>query len=119
MKELRVLLMPMDSGYRALVGALFLDTDSLIGFGTRVEKLLRGRFENEEPDVAWALSRDLKPTLPACSTCNGTEKVEVKGISAQCPADVFSKIDWTKRAEGTCPMCKGLGANVAQFWDSV
>jgi bacterioferritin-associated ferredoxin len=116
MKDLTVLLMPVEGGYRASVGALLLDTDSLIGFGTRVEKLLCARFTGDELEVEWALSRDLKPILPVCSRCNGTEKVEVEGIAAQYLANEFSEIDWTKPAEGTCPTCRGLGADIAQFW---
>jgi hypothetical protein len=116
MKELRVLLMPVDGGYRALVGSLFWDTDSLIGFGSHIEKLLKARFDSEELDVEWTLSRDLKSTLLVCSTCNGTENVEVEGIAPQYLTDEFSAIDWTKRARGTCPTCKGLGAAIAQFW---
>ena len=108
--------MPVDGGYRASVGSLLLDTDSLIGFGSHVEKLLQDRFNMEELEVEWALSRDLKTTLPVCSTCNGTERVEVESIAAQYLTDEFSAIDWTKRAQGTCPTCKGLGASIDQFW---
>jgi hypothetical protein len=116
MKELTVLLMPVERGYLASVGRLVLDTDSLTGFGARVEKLLRARCDGEELEVEWALSPDLKPILPVCATCNGSAKVEVDGIAGQYLADEFSKIDWTKRAQGTCPACKGLGADVPQFW---
>lgn len=117
MKDVTILLMPLEDGYRAVVGGLCLDTTSLIGFGTRLESLLQRRLGSDELGVEYALSRDLKPMLPVCPTCKGSEEIELAGShAAHWVADEFTQIDFTKRAKGTCPTCKGLGAQIAGFW---
>lgn len=116
MREVTVLLLPLVDGFRAVVGSTALDSYTLDGFGTRIERALRQNL-GPDVDVEYSLSKDIQATLPTCMRCRGTERVEIEGtVAAQTLKDEFSAIDFSKRATDTCPRCKGLGAEIPNFW---
>ena len=117
MRDITVLLMPLQDGFRAVAGATALDSYSLDTFGTRIEQALKKNV-GEDIDVEYALSNDLKPRFATCPVCHGAERVEVEGtIAGQTLQSVYSSIDFSKRATDTCPRCKGLGVDIPRFWE--
>jgi uncharacterized protein with PIN domain len=108
--------MPLDDGFRAVIGGRPVDAYTLDGFGVRIEEALR-RNSGDEIEAEYALSQELKPKFARCSVCGGNERVEVLGtVAAQIVRDEFGSIDFTKRATTTCPRCKGLGVEIPRFW---
>jgi hypothetical protein len=116
MQAATVLIMPLKDGFRAVVGGTVLDSHTLDGFGTRIESALRENIA-DGVEIDYALSGDIRKTLPPCSVCHGKERVELDGtVGAQMFEGVYSAIDFSKRATGTCPNCRGLGTEIPRFW---
>lgn len=118
MRHFQILLVPLEDGFRALIGGTPVDAYTLDGFGARIEAALRQN-TGGEIDVEYALSSDLKPKFQVCPLCRGAEKVEIPGtVAGQTLPDVFGSIDFSKAATHTCPRCKGLGVEIPGFWAS-
>lgn len=116
MSEITVLVMPLDDGFRALIGGSLLDSYTFDGFGSTIESALRQNLGNDI-EVEYVLSPEIRAQLAACTGCKGAGEVEIPGtVAAQILANEFSMIDYSKRATDTCPRCKGSRAEMPHFW---
>jgi hypothetical protein len=103
-------------GYRARAGAYQVVRPSLEGFGT----FLLGEVQRGNPAlrVEFRLSDDLRANFALCGTCEGEGRVKTDGIAAQFVANDLGTIDFDKKPTATCPTCRGLGADIPNFWSS-
>lgn len=92
-------------------------------YGRRLEGLGKYILEDlresgvDRDDVEFSLSADLVPGYTVCSTCAGRGRVEAPGtVAAQYLSSVFDKIDFTKTGTKTCPICRGMGVVIPEFF---
>lgn len=117
MCDAQFIIMPHDEGYMAVSNSHgFFKSGTLQGFGKHVIGQVRQQFGTDDLCVEFNLSDDLKHRFPVCRTCNGSSKVLGDGIEGATVGDESDALDLSKRATATCPACKGLGADMPQFW---
>jgi hypothetical protein len=114
MQTFKILLMPIDRGYRALVGDTIVDSFVLNGFGRRIEESLRTNV-GEEFDTEWVASRDLRHLLPECSMCNGSEHIPAANTCAAETLRIEGKLSF-KEGTQECPVCRGTGLELRACW---
>lgn len=111
--------MALGDGYAAISNSDgHFSSASLVGLGWRIKEDIQRKSGEEDPELEFTLSEELRPRFETCETCAGTTRVETDAIAGQWLRDEFDAIDWSKKATGTCPTCAGLGVEIPGFWQT-
>ncbi|MFA6958918.1 MAG: hypothetical protein WC538_23855 [Thermoanaerobaculia bacterium] len=118
MQQLEVLIMSMETGYRAAGnGFRAIDVPSLVGFRKVLGEYIHGLAVGSEVRIEFVLSPGLRSQFIDCSACSGRGRVSVEDVRAQYLADVGDAVDLTQRDTDLCQACEGLGVVIPGFRD--